>query len=220
MQHDVQQLLDQIRRRPTQEAGTNESDESDLLDAVRLIVERRCQKIVINSVADSLHVSRRTLERRFREKLGISVRHAITLVRLEVARQLLIQTDLDITTVSMEAGFSSLSRMSNVFRRELGCSPRQIRRHSASTKSTAVLAAIIENSDPTTQQPVTRQPDVQGLSFIVECVHPATWADLDPNSGISDVPTRNVAGDEVSREIVAHDENIGVGEKELSGRPV
>ena len=95
--------------------------------ALRFMTRNLVELPDVSAVVSALPVGRRTLERRFCSRLGVSVGRAITLVRLEIARQLLCRTRLSITAVAAEVGFSSSSHMSNVFRRELDCSPREVR---------------------------------------------------------------------------------------------
>ena len=159
--YDTRQLIARLCPCPLRAASLNDAD---LLDAVALIVEQRHEPIDIASLAETLAISRRTLERHFRGQLGISVCHAITLVRLEVAKHLLAQTDLSMTAVSIEAGFSSPTRMDNVFRRELGCSPRQLRQQS--------LAGTASAPVPHTTRPAIEPSEESILTTIVN-IHPA-----------------------------------------------
>lgn len=121
---DSRQLVDRLRLCPVRAAR---ADDADILSAVSLIVERRQERLAVANIANALSISRSTLERRFRDLMGISVGRTITLVRLEIARHFLAHTALTITEVSEEAGFASPAQMSNVFRRELNCSPRNFR---------------------------------------------------------------------------------------------
>jgi len=110
-------------------------DEKDVLEAVRMIIDRRHNQIDIDGIANCLNISRRTLERRFRKMFGLPIRRVVTLIRLELARQLLCETDLSIFDVSAEVGFSSHSRMVNVFQRYLRCSPQEVRRLNSLTRN-------------------------------------------------------------------------------------
>ncbi|MDA1013145.1 MAG: helix-turn-helix domain-containing protein [Planctomycetota bacterium] len=121
---DSRQLIDRIRSLAKPDDAV---DDEILFDSAALIVEYRRESLDINFVAKSLSISRRTLERHFRQYLGLSVGRAVVLLRLEMAKEILSETDLSMTAVSVEVGFSSPSRMSNVFRRELDCTPREFR---------------------------------------------------------------------------------------------
>ncbi len=221
---DTHQLIDRLCRCPRRAAGV---DDVDLVEAVALILDQRHEALDIDVVADTLAVSRRTLERRFRNRMGISVRRAIVLVRLEVARYLLVQTDLNITAVSVEAGFSSPSRMSNVFRRELGCSPRDFRRTSftATGSPRSVSPAVdrrLEANQPAPDQgspaadaagvnkddPARPYPDALFQAVVIEVVRPGVPPSLASVETVDEWPMEFVAMDEVFTEIVAADENF------------
>jgi transcriptional regulator GlxA family with amidase domain len=48
-------------------------------------------------------------------------------IRLQHAERLLIESDLSITDVAEQTGFSSASHMSKCFQEERGCTPKQVR---------------------------------------------------------------------------------------------
>ncbi|MDD2764337.1 MAG: AraC family transcriptional regulator [Opitutaceae bacterium] len=85
--------------------------------------------LTVDELAESLEVSRRTLERRFRAILGKSVLEIITDCRLQRAKHLLQQTALPVDHVAMSAGFPSSAQMTNVFRLYENLTPNQYREH-------------------------------------------------------------------------------------------
>ncbi|MBI2481730.1 MAG: helix-turn-helix transcriptional regulator [Planctomycetia bacterium] len=103
-------------------------DHADVARAITFVLAHLDAPLDIEVLAAGLSVSRRTLERRIQSHLGVSPRRMITLVRLEVARQMLIRTAWPVTDVAVAVGFSSHAGMCNVFRRELGHSPGELRR--------------------------------------------------------------------------------------------
>jgi LacI family transcriptional regulator len=76
------------------------------------------------------HISRRGLEIRIQQTLGRSIREEIQRARLAWSKKLLVETDLPAEKIASLSGFSSLSYMSSVFRRELDMTPVQYRRES------------------------------------------------------------------------------------------
>lgn len=120
-----QQLGDAVAGQRHAAAGT--TWHRDITAAIRRIVENLSESLNVADLVAALPVGRRTLERRFRELLGMSIRQVDTRIRLEVARQMLVRTHLTIIEVSVEVGFASPSRMAHVFRRQLACSPQRYR---------------------------------------------------------------------------------------------
>ena len=66
--------------------------------------------------------------RSFRAVFGVTPHAYLTSCRLERARFLLERTELPVTAVCLEAGFTSLGSFSTLFRRASGASPRDWRR--------------------------------------------------------------------------------------------
>ncbi len=96
--------------------------------AVRLISQRGTGNLSVQDIANTLLVSRRSLERRFRAQMGRSLLEEIRRVRIERARRLLCDTGLDMATITRQCGFSSHERFSTVFRQTMNCTPTEYRR--------------------------------------------------------------------------------------------
>lgn len=82
----------------------------------------------VGDVARAAGCSRRSLETRFRSRVGSSVRDAITEVVMGRVRDLLERTDMSIGEIASECGFLSDSYLAVVFRRETGMSMTEWRR--------------------------------------------------------------------------------------------
>ena len=68
------------------------------------------------------------LLRSFRAAFGETPKEFLTRLRLERARQLLTVTARSVTEVCFDVGFSSLGTFSVLFKRHVGCSPKEFRR--------------------------------------------------------------------------------------------
>lgn len=71
---------------------------------------------------------RRSLLRRFQERLGHSLHEELIRARLARAERLLVDTDLSIAEVASRAGFNYPEYLGRVFRQRHGCSPGDFRR--------------------------------------------------------------------------------------------
>ena len=92
----------------------------------------RCERCLsVLDVARHVRVTRRTLDRHFADALGKSVLNAITDCRMQRARRLLRNTDLQVKKVAQLAGFSSPERMRVAFVTHEGVPPKQYRERSA-----------------------------------------------------------------------------------------
>ncbi len=79
-------------------------------------------------LSEQLNCSRRTLERRFADVLGITPAEAWSRFRLEEAQRLLADTVLSYQVVAAQSGLHSSPQMSSVFKRMTGRTPREFRR--------------------------------------------------------------------------------------------
>ena len=110
-----------------QSTDTLAVDDPDLARAVAFIRTHATDPIQVGDVLREIPVSRRWLERRFREALGRGPAAEIRRVRLARAKRLLTDTDMPVPEVAQLAGFGSREYLASVFKSELGLSPRQYR---------------------------------------------------------------------------------------------
>lgn len=80
-----------------------------------------------HDLAQSVNISARQMERLFRRYLGATPSAYYTVMRLEHARNLLLQSDMYMTDVAIACGFGSSSHFSKRFRGHFGYSPYQLR---------------------------------------------------------------------------------------------
>lgn len=98
-----------------------------LVKAISLIEAQQGEAIPVSRLARELEVSQRHLLRLFQKHIGESPASWQLRQRLNRARALLMQTDLNITEISAVCGFRTTGHFSTVFRREFGSSPNQSR---------------------------------------------------------------------------------------------
>lgn len=148
------QMLDRLMRRETRKRETflygvkavvtRESTRPDLL-ASDPVVQRAREFIRINAgagigvpdIVRHLNVSRRLAETRFRAACGHSLLDEIQSVRLDRVERLLRETDLPLTEVCTRCGYSTDVHLRRIFKRRFGCSMRDFRTSSISSKQPA-----------------------------------------------------------------------------------
>jgi len=96
--------------------------------ALRFIRSHLGDNILVRDVVKASAVSRRSLERRFKEVLGRSIRQEIHRARIEEACRLLATTHRKVQQISEILGFSYPQRFYLAFRKVTGVSPAQWRR--------------------------------------------------------------------------------------------
>jgi LacI family transcriptional regulator len=103
-------------------------EDHEVAQAVEFIRGHAGDPISVNDVLAAVPVSRRWLERRFRQVLGRSPLQEIRRMHLEQAKRLLVETDLQMTQVAHRSGFGDATYLGIVFRRHLKISPSEFRR--------------------------------------------------------------------------------------------
>ena len=100
----------------------------EVSQALRFIHDHACGDISVREVIQKAAMSRSTFERRFKAILGRTVHDEIERVRLQLACQLVSQTDSSLKEVCRQVGFKHLGHFTTVFRRRLGKTPAVYRR--------------------------------------------------------------------------------------------
>ncbi len=103
-------------------------DDPDVAAALNYIKDHACEGINVNEVLKHVPLSRRVLEKRFRNLVGRTPHQEITRRRVERIRQLLVETDLSLFQISQRTGFQSEEYMSVTFRRAMKVPPATYRR--------------------------------------------------------------------------------------------
>jgi AraC-like DNA-binding protein len=103
--------------------------------ALRMLQNNPAHPWSVASLAQATHVSRAALARRFNELVGEPPMTFLTGWRLDLAADLLCETDATISAVAEQVGYGSPFALSTAFKRVLGVSPQQHRRRSRALAS-------------------------------------------------------------------------------------
>lgn len=99
------------------------------LKAVLITMESHIEDVVpTEDLAASVGLSRRQLERLFTEEIKTSPGAVYTRIRMERARQLVLQSEAPLIEIALEVGFDSASHFARLFRKLYGQSPTELRR--------------------------------------------------------------------------------------------
>ncbi|WP_457282648.1 XylR family transcriptional regulator [Polaromonas sp. P5_D5] len=94
-----------------------------VMRALHYIRQYACQGIKTEQVAETVGLSRSSLEMYFRRELKRSVHDEILLYKLQRCFQLLSNTQMGIDDIARASGFRSVQYLNTVFKRELGATP-------------------------------------------------------------------------------------------------
>lgn len=86
------------------------------------------ENITQKDVADNCEISISTLNRKLTEYLGMGFKKYLVNLRLEYAKQLILQTDEQITNIALYSGFNSLSYFQRAFTKKYNMTPTAYRK--------------------------------------------------------------------------------------------
>lgn len=92
------------------------------------IAQHYTQKITVQDIADHVKLNANYAMNLFQKTFGITLVNYITLHRISHAQRLLTTTNISITDIAFQSGFSSISRFNDAFSRACGHSPRDYRK--------------------------------------------------------------------------------------------
>ncbi len=100
---------------------------SKVLTIIELMEANLAEPLSLLDIADHVGLSRRQIERLFRQEMGRSPARYYLEIRLDRARHLLIQSSMPVVEVAIACGFVSASHFSKCYRELYGRSPQQER---------------------------------------------------------------------------------------------
>ncbi|RLA49296.1 MAG: AraC family transcriptional regulator [Gammaproteobacteria bacterium] len=108
------------------EAGSSHHDEA-VLEAQQWLQEHLPAPISMTNLAAHLKLSPRTLNRRFKQAMGMSPQAYLQSLRIAAAKDLLRNSNLNIGDIAWQLGLHDVSYFSQLFRRHSGISPLRYR---------------------------------------------------------------------------------------------
>jgi LacI family transcriptional regulator len=103
-------------------------DDRQLAVGLRFIRDHAFDPITINEAAKVASMCRRVFERRFAAKMGRSPKAEVVRLRLEKVKQLLTDTEWNLSQIAEKTGFNYGEYLHTVFTRKIGTTPGEYRR--------------------------------------------------------------------------------------------
>jgi LacI family transcriptional regulator len=100
-----------------------------IAQAARVIRERACAGVTVEQLLTAFGTSRTVFYQRFHHALGRSPHYEILQVKLGRVKSLLRQTTFPLKKIAELAGFSNPNYLNVSFKREIGMTPKEFRRH-------------------------------------------------------------------------------------------
>ena len=103
-------------------------EDESIAQAMRFIRDNASAGIGVDDVVGNAHLSRSTLERRFKRLVGRSIKAEINRHRLAHLKELLETTDFPLGQIATLVGFSQAEYMIAFFRKSVGMTPGEYRK--------------------------------------------------------------------------------------------
>ena len=86
------------------------------------------RELNLKDISNEFHISASQLARIFKKSTGQTISKYLIEMKIKKSKQLLLESSLPISEISLEVGYTSFSHFSYIFRQEIGVSPSDYRR--------------------------------------------------------------------------------------------
>ncbi len=122
-----QLLILLVRATKKKPAGTYENGGRRFSAILRFLEENVTEKLCFSDVAKHFSLSPSILKRDFRRQMGCGLMEYFTKLKIDAAKQLIRERDLNFTEIAAELSFGSSQYFTAVFRRVTGMTPSEYR---------------------------------------------------------------------------------------------
>ena len=107
---------------------TTSADHAERIETAKVYLARRVgENVSLEEVAAAVNSSPFNFARIFQKHTGVPVHRYLTQLRLRSSLERIAEPDADLTSIAFDLGFSSHSHFTEVFRREFGKTPSEVR---------------------------------------------------------------------------------------------
>jgi LacI family transcriptional regulator len=102
-------------------------DDPEIIQVLKYIKQNSNKPLQVDEIANHVYISKRSLQLRFRKALGRSIHDQIVQAHFDIAKALLIETNLSIDEIAGRSGFLYTSNMRRAFKQITGMLPQKYR---------------------------------------------------------------------------------------------
>ena len=106
---------------------------------LKYISENFTEKLSREDMAKNVCLNADYLSRIFRKEAGMSISDYIIKLRMDMAKDLLLNTNLSVTQVSEECGYFNFSYFAKIFKKSFGLSPIEYRKNNVIPKQEKII---------------------------------------------------------------------------------
>lgn len=126
----VRDLLDWVHHtvnKALKQAETVKESDSVVQIVQRYIAQNIDQDLSRESIAEMVYLNPDHLSRLFKKETGLSLSEYILTERIRIAKELLSQTDIPISSIASSVGHTNFSHFARIFRKHVGAGPSEYR---------------------------------------------------------------------------------------------
>lgn len=113
-----------------------------IVDRVLLYLDENFQSnITIAAIAKEVFVSPNYLGKLFRDAVGISIKQYVQDLRIQAAKQLLMEGKMKVYEISERVGYKNYKQFAEIFQKVVGCSAREYQYHHTWAEATAISSS-------------------------------------------------------------------------------
>ncbi|MBD3859217.1 response regulator [Bacillus sp. 28A-2] len=101
---------------------------NDIERAKRYIKTHFCEQITLEQTAAYVDLSPTYFTKRFKDETGLTFKEYVTTCRLDKIKMLLKDSSLSLKEITYQAGYTDPNYVSRVFKKMVGCSPKEYRK--------------------------------------------------------------------------------------------
>ena len=103
--------------------GQMKHSDEDIKKAQKIIENNFCERITVDKLAAECALSRRSLERRFKQATGNTINEYVQRIRIEAAKKSFETSRKNITEVMFDVGYSDTKSFRGIFKKITGMTP-------------------------------------------------------------------------------------------------
>lgn len=112
-----------------QKSFLNMQAQKEIVERIEAYMQRNLHRELNHKeLSNEFHISTSHLARIFRNSTGITLTKRLMQLRISKAKQLLLESSLPISEISLSVGYTNFSYFAKIFREELGVAPGDYRR--------------------------------------------------------------------------------------------
>ena len=153
----------------------SESSEERLDPVFSYIAEHFSEPLSLPSVSEQIHIAPTSLSRLFKKNTGITFVQYVTKVRLQHAVSDLTGSQMPVSNIALNNGFSTASQFNKIFRQNYNLSPSEYRQQEAIRKDNpdvqnpSQISAMLNKYRSKTRMVVVKEQKIRLQSAVIDC---------------------------------------------------